>query len=266
MGMAGAFVAVADDYGASSFNPAGLVQLAHREVGAMYSDLYGLGLLSYNSLSWVVPPNAMGAGGITWTHLTGNLEPERWNYDSFCYSYAQFISPRELARRNTMTSWGVNLKYLKQSSPWGDGSGYSVDLAYFMRRENLSWGVNIRDVVSVTRWSTGTRETTPLSIKVGGAYRFEPDILAALDLDLSGTDLLSAVHAGGEWRATPSLAVRGGVSTLFQEDPFLTISAGVGFDFPLEDLVGKGGASFDYAFSYNETLGNTHQFALSLAF
>ncbi|MCK4926499.1 hypothetical protein KAS10_03950, partial [Candidatus Aerophobetes bacterium] len=50
MGMGGSFVAVADDYGASTLNPAGLVQLTQKEVGAMYSDLYGLGLLAYNFL------------------------------------------------------------------------------------------------------------------------------------------------------------------------------------------------------------------------
>ena len=266
MGMGGSFVAVADDYGASIFNPAGLVQLTQKEVGAMYGDLYGLGLLAYNFLFWVVPPTIMGAGGVSWTHLSSNLEPERWDCDMFSYSYGQFISRRKSSSQRTMSSWGVNLKYLKQTSPWGGSSGYSMDLAYFMRKEKLSWGINVQDLISVNRWSTERRESIPMNVKIGTAYRFKPHLLVALDIDVSRTDFLRDARLGGEWWITPSFALRGGISTLFQKDPFLTVCGGIGFDFPLEELRKKGGIKFDYAFAYNQTLGNTHQFSLSLAF
>jgi len=266
MGMGGSFVAVADDCGASTFNPAGLVQLTQKEVGAMYSDLYGLGLLAYNFLFWVVPPTIMGAGGISWAHLSSNLEPERWDYDMFSYSYGQFISPSKSSSRRTISSWGVNLKYLKQTSPWGESSGYSMDLAYFIRKEKVSCGINVQDLVSVRQWSTGRRESIPMNVKIGTAYRFSPYLLVALDADISGTDFLRDARLGGEWWITPSFALRGGMSTLFQKDPFLTLCGGIGFDFPLEDLRKKGGVKFDYAFGYKQALGNTHQFSLSLRF
>jgi hypothetical protein len=266
MGMGGSFVAVADDYGASTFNPAGLVQLAQKEVGTMYSDLYGLGLLAYNFLFWVVPPTIMGAGGISWAHLSSNLEPERWDYDMFSYSYGQFTSPSKSPSPRVISSWGVNLKYLKQTSPWGASSGYSIDLAYFMRKEKVSWGINVQDSVSVRQWSTGRREAIPMNVKIGTSYRFSPDLLVALDVDISGKDLLKDARLGGEWWITPSFALRGGMSTLFQKDSFLTLSGGIGFNFPLKDVRKKGGVEFDYAFAYNQTLGNTHQFSLSLNF
>lgn len=266
MGMGGSFVAVADDYGASIFNPAGLVQLTQKEVGAMYSDLYGLGLLAYNFLFWVVPPSIMGAGGISWAHLSSNLEPERWDYDMFSYSYGQFISSSKSSSRRTISSWGVNLKYLKQTSPWGESSGYSMDLAYFMRKEKISYGINVQDLVSVRLWSTGRRESIPMNVKIGTAYRFSPYLLVALDVDISGTDFLRDARLGGEWWITPIFALRAGTSMLFQKDTFLTFCGGIGFDFPLEDLRKKGGVKFDYAFAYNQALGNTHQFSLSLRF
>lgn len=266
MGMGGSFVAVADDYGASTFNPAGLVQLTQKEVGTMYSDLYGLGLLAYNFLFWVVPPSIMGAGGISWAHLSSNLEPERWDCDMFSYSYGQFISPSKSSSRRIISSWGVNLKYLKQTSPWGASTGYSMDLAYFMRKEKVSWGVNVQDLVSVNRWSTGRRESIPMNVKIGTAYRFSPHLLLALDVDISGKDLLKDARLGGEWWIIPSFALRAGTSMLFQKDSFLTLCGGIGFDFPLGDLRKKGGIKFDYAFAYNQTLGNTHQFSLSLGF
>ena len=266
MGMGGSFVAVADDYGASTFNPAGLVQLTQKEVGAMYSDLYGLGLLAYNFLFWVVPPTIMGAGGISWAHLSSNLEPERWDYDMFSYSYARFISRRKSSSDPPISSWGLNLKYLKQTSPWGRSSGYSMDLAYFMRREKASLGINVQDLISVNRWSTERRESIPMNVKIGTAYRFSPRLLAAVDLEVSGTDFLKGARLGGEWWITPSFAVRAGMSSLIQKDSFLTLCSGIGFDFPLENLRKKGGVKFDYAFAHNGTLGSTHRFSLSLAF
>ena len=266
MGMGGSFVAVADDYGASTLNPAGLVQLTQKEVGAMYSDLYGLGLLAYNFLFWVVPPTIMGAGGISWAHLSSNLEPERWDYDMFSYSYARFISRSKSPSNQLISSWGLNLKYLQQTSPWGRSSGYSMDLAYFMRREKASLGINVQDLISVNRWSTERRESIPTNVKIGTAYRFSPRLLAAVDLDVSGTDFLKGARLGGEWWITPSFAVRAGMSSLIQKDSFLTLCSGIGFGFPLENLRKKGGVKFDYAFAYNGTLGSTHRFSLSLAF
>ncbi|MBA7689839.1 hypothetical protein ES703_98350 [subsurface metagenome] len=105
-----------------------------------------------------------------------------------------------------------------------------------------------------------------MNVKIGTAYRFSPYLLVALDADISGTDFLRDARLGGEWWITPSFALRGGMSTLFQKDPFLTLCGGIGFDFPLEDLRKKGGVKFDYAFAYNQALGNTHQFSLSLRF
>lgn len=266
MGMGGSFVAVADDYGACTFNPAGLVQLTQKEAGAMYSDLYGLGLLAYNFLFWVVPPTIMGAGGISWAHLSSNLEPERWNYDMFSYSYGRSISPSKSSSQRIISSWGANLKYLKQTSPWGGSSEYSMDLAYFMRKEKISWGINVQDLISMRRWTTGRTESIPMNVKIGTAYRFSPYLLLALDADISATDLLRDARLGGEWWITRIFALRAGISTLFQKDSSLTLCGGIGFDFPLEDLKKNGGIKFDYAFAYNQALGNTHQFSLSLRF
>ncbi len=88
MGMGQAFVAIADDYGACYFNPAGLLQITQKELGTIYTDLYGLGLLKQSFLSFIEPTTGMGAGGISWSRLSADLEPEKWNYDLYSYSYA----------------------------------------------------------------------------------------------------------------------------------------------------------------------------------
>ena len=140
-----------------------------------------------------------------------------------------------------------------------------MDLAYFMRREKASLGINVQDLISVNRWSTERKESIPMNVKIGTAYRFSSRLLVAVDLDVSGTDFLKGANLGGEWWITPSFAVRAGMSSLIQKDPFLTLCSGIGFEFPLGNLRDKRGVRFDYAFAHNATLGSTHRLSLSLA-
>ena len=128
MGMGGAFVSVADDYSACYFNPAGLIQLSNSQLGSTYSDLYGLGLLKHSFLAFVEPTSTMGSGGIVWNHLSANLEPEKWEFDLWAYSYANIFHPKDSTLRDKFSSWGVSLKYLRQFVLGENASGYSVDL------------------------------------------------------------------------------------------------------------------------------------------
>ena len=94
-----------------------------------------------------------------------------------------------------------------------------------------------------------------MNIRIGGAYRFNSDLLAALDLNSSGKDLIKDIMMGGEWQISPTFKLRIGATTKFQQISSLALSTGIGFSFPL-DKEAKKAAKFDYAFSYDESKGN----------
>jgi len=265
IGMGEAFVAIADDYSACYFNPAGLLQIIRRELGTMYMDWYSLGLLKQSFLSYVEPSTGMGAGGISWSRLSADLEPEKWNCDLYSYSYGQFLSGDKLTTsRKTFNSWGVNLKYLKQTSDWGSANGYSLDVGFLMRGRKISWGANIQDLISQINWSTERKEIIPTNIKLGTVYRFTPYFLTALDIDASWQNLPKNIHLGNEWWVRPNIALRLGAVKTFQKNADFTLSTGLGIYLPLEKKKWISMVIFNYAFSYNESLDNTHYFSLSL--
>ncbi len=265
MGMGGAFVAVADDYSACYFNPAGLMQLPNSQLGSTYSDLYGLGLLKHSFLVFIEPTPTMGTGGIVWNHLSANLEPEKWEFDLWAYSYANILYPKNSTSRDKFSSWGANVKYIRQFVLGENASGYSVDLGYLNKGEKLSWGLNLQDIFSQIDWSTGKKEQIPANLKLGLAWRFSPKFLLAVDLDASFRDLFKQMHLGGEWKISSNFKLRAGATKIFQKDADLLLSMGMGFQLKLEGE-GLKQANFDYAFSNNQELGNTHRFSLSLEF
>jgi hypothetical protein len=264
MGMGGAFVAIADDYGACHFNPAALVQLRQRQLGTMYTDLYGLGLLYHYFLSFVEPTTGMGAGGISWSRLSADLEPEEWNYDLIFYSYGKLLSSAKLSPKGVFSSWGVNIKYLKHTTSWEEGSGYGLDAAFFIRRKKFSWGANVENLISQIKWETQRKESMPLTVKLGTAYRFSSRGLLALDIGASREDFPREIRLGSEWWPMQGIGIRLGIVKIFQKFADFRITAGLGFHIPMEKKIGS--IEFDYAFSYNRDLRHTHYFSLSYSF
>ena len=260
-GMAEAFVAVADDYEGGCFNPAGLVQIERGQIGTMYSDLYGLGLLRHSFLCYAEPTTDKGTGQISWNHLAADFEPGKWNYDLFCYSYGQFFKKSSSSYFN---AWGAAVKYLSQTTDWSDATGYSLDLGFLTRRGKFSSGISLQNVFSQISWKTGKRESLSPNVRIGAAYRFTPRLLIALDVNASLKDIPKEVCLGSEWYLSDCLALRLGVSGVFQKSFDLNLSTGLGFYLPLQGILKIRGARFDYAFSYHEALDNTHQFSLVL--
>lgn len=266
MGMGEAFTAIADDYSACYFNPAGLIQIRQKEVGTMWVDLYSLGLLKQSFLSFVEPSTGMGAGGISWSHLSADLEPEKWNYNLFSYSYAQSLFHDKLiGSKKVSGSGGINLKYLKQTTSWGNSGGYGLDMGFLIWGRRISAGINIQDLISQIEWDTKKKESIPTNIKLGTAYRLNPHLLLALDMNASWQDFPKDIRLGSEWWVWHNMALRLGIVKIFQKNDF-KISGGLGFYLPIpKKIAGIRALSFDYALSYND-LGNTHHFSLSFIF
>lgn len=255
IGMGGAFTAVSDDYSACYYNPAGLVNLSFREFGSMYTRLYGLEELAHSYLSFIEPNTGMGSGGISWSHLSADLEPGEWNYDLWAYSYAQHLL--------SSSSWGVNLKYLRQSTSWEDATGYSMDFGYMIKGEKISWGVCGRDLFSRIDWGTKHRDTLPLNVTAGIAFNPNSKILVALDTEFSSQDLPQSVHLGAEFGMGKYFFLRAGLINKFQSDDTLTYSAGLGIKVEFGEIKNL---SFDYAFLSPQKLSSAHYFSLAFTF
>ncbi len=258
LGMGEAFVAVADDYSSCHYNPAGLVHLNSRSFSSMYVDLYGLGLLTHSYFSFVEPNTGLGSGGISWSHLVASFEPERWYADLIAYSYA-----KKLFTGENVGSWGINLKYLRESTPWEDATGYSIDLAYLQRGEKLSWGICIKDVMSKIDWDTGRKENIPFNLITGFASKISPHLLLAIDIEGSSGDIPKDVRLGTEWKLQENFSLRAGVIKKFQQENDINFAVGAGFKTHFSKVKN---ISFDYAFLSSEIFPSTHYISFSLAF
>jgi len=261
LGMGGAFVAVADSYSASYYNPAGLIYLPSRQLGSMYTDLYGMGLISHSFLCFAEPDKGLGSGALSWSHLLANLEPEEWILDIITYSYANYLFNKESYPLN---SWGFNLKYITQTTPYEDASGYSLDLSYLRKDTKLSWGVCVQDLFSRIDWGTGHTDNLPVNMMAGLAFNFNESSLLSLQIDIKPSgDILKNIRLGGEWKLGRNIFLRGGAVYKFQKGENLNFSAGIGLK---ANAYTKLKFSLDYAFLSSSQLSETHYFSLSFDF
>lgn len=260
LGMGGAFVAVADDYSACYYNPAGLVHLPSRQIGSMYTDLFKMGLLSHSFLGFAEPDTGMGSGALTWSHLSANLEPEEWSFDVWSYSYANYLFGKEITPVN---SWGMSLKYISQNTPYEDGSGYSLDVGYLWKGGELSWGICVQDLFSRIDWGTGHTDTLPVGIITGIAFNLKPNALVALQVGISPKNIPRNIRMGGEWELRKNIFFRAGLVQKFQKDENLNFSTGIGLK---TGVLRKFNLYFNYAFITSKNLSGTHYLSFSLSF
>jgi hypothetical protein len=221
LGMGGAFVAVADDPSTTFWNPAGLANVAHREVMLMHSERFG-GLVSRDFAAFVTPTSwsllggegggfgisliRLGIDDIPFTdhllsqldlngdgivddeELLGLLDPALQDQIRFKsdQEYGLFFSYGE-----RMGDWylGGSLKFVRQSVGEYSSLGIGADLAALRPDlwRSLSFGLKLQDVTTTyLSWSTGTNEVIYPAVVPGLAYRWHlPD--ARLDVVLASS-------------------------------------------------------------------------------
>jgi len=222
LGMGGAFVAVADDGFASSFNPAGLVQLKRPTFSASYRFMSLDRKLSY--VSYQQPIKGGAAVGLYWINAgvsnvetrdyEGKITGELNNHENLVnFSFAKRII--------NIFSAGLNIKYSQSNLAVLDANTVGFDLGVlFTPYEKIRIGLAADNIGMNYSWNSGkywqefdqigtdTKENFPLNFKLGASYLLLKDrLLLSVQAD-KNTEQSARLHFGAEFWGVKYLAGR----------------------------------------------------------
>jgi len=224
-GMGGASVAVADDAEAGLFNPAGTMLLKGRHATASYRKMDLDRKLSFVSYAQGLKEGDAGLA-VSWINVgTSDIEERDANGEIIgdVKSYENLVALSFGKRFAQKILLGVNLKYDQSTLANVSANGLGFDFGFLWGEKTpYRIGLAVYNIGLSHNWTTGdywtnrgssgssTTDKFPISVKVGGAYRFyQNKVLAALDLEKrEKQDLL--IRAGAEGWVNEYLALRAG--------------------------------------------------------
>ncbi len=237
-GMAGAFVAVADDAEASFLNPGGTPRVGHLALTSYYTRLFGMKELAQVAFS-AVTPTGLGHFGLFYHGMGSALYRE----GVLGLSYGRSIGRRFHAGL-TLRRLSLSIKNYEGASALAMDAGILLDLPYDLRLGTMAHAVG--------RFSeTGPAAENPRIIQAG-LSRTGDRLTVSIQFDRHPRYGYTT-RVGQEFRLAGSVTIRAGLST----DPSL-FYVGLGLE--------KGRVKTDYALSSHALLGITHRFSLSMEF
>jgi hypothetical protein len=252
LAMGSAFIAVADDSTAVSWNPAGLAQLNDTRIGGMSTDLYGLGL-THQYIGAVTTFSNLGIG-LAWERGSYLIDKvydangvagtaRTWDQSAIVGSLATNIMDIGLA--------GANVKYYMESNGAGkSASGFGFDLGVLVNLGDMfTIGVVATDLGGTSvSWTGGAADSVSGLYKAGVAMKLADGMLVlASDLEFNGTKMGNA-HVGIEFKVIKELALRAGA--------VLTDNFG-GYYFTVGGGINVAGLYVDVAYLINDKIDNT---------
>jgi hypothetical protein len=222
LGMGGAFVAVADDGFASSFNPAGLVQLKRPTFSASYRFMSLGRKLSY--VSYQQPIKGGAAVGLYWINAgvsdvesrdyEGKITGELNNHENLVnFNFAKRIVPQ--------FSVGLNIKYSQSNLAIVDANTVGLDLGVLITPyEKFRIGLAADNIEMKYSWNSGkywqefdqigtdTKDEFPLNFKLGASYLLlKGRLLLSMQADKNSKQS-ARMHFGAEYQGLKYLAGR----------------------------------------------------------
>ena len=285
-----AFVALADDVSAAYWNPAGLAQLTGTAISIM--DRLSAIDTNYANTTMAFPISNLGMLGLNLTYYgvgdvitydnegkeTGSLSNTEAAL-TMSYAYGLGYSPLTKGARGLLV--GGNLKYIYKRLDLSDtfiqagGIGFDAALLYKLT-EHFSVGAILHDNFTII-YSDHYKETVPMSICAGGAYRInfggKHTLAFMLDFDQVRQHPLK-LHLGSELTIFKLFSVRAGLDDLYVEARNTDLEYTDLVKYNLKPTVGAGlkwevtkGSSLtmDYALSI-QRLGKRSFFTLGYAF
>jgi hypothetical protein len=247
--LGGAYVSLADDGSALSWNPAGLVRADGHTFTVSHVSWYSGATYQYGGYAGRLGSGAgVGAaieeGGVTWDN-TGDGDFEANDF-SGAVGYARRLGPS--------ISVGGGLKLVTSALGEDSATSYALDAGVLYEpSERVSVGAALRNIGPGMDFGGGS-DPLPATMAAGASYAWR-DALVAVDVEKQN-DLAPTARAGVEYRPLPYLSLRGG-TVLGQESALSAVTAGVGLSW-------NDRWSLDYAYRPSE-IEDTHHLSLSAA-
>ena len=216
LAMGGSFVAVADNYSATYWNPAGLTQFSGVQLGGMNLQPYGVNGLnfSYGGGALTIQNFAFGA---SYGQLSANMSNQLGYKDSDFGNYAETMIGGTFAYGIDFANFGANVKSYQFS---GD-SGFGFDLGTLMTFDGISLGVAATDIGG----ASVSNSTVKPAYRLGVAAELLDMAVASAEVDLQAGNRL--IKGGFEILPIEQFALRGGVQVPSSGGPSFTVGAGI---------------------------------------
>ncbi|MBU2599603.1 hypothetical protein KJ849_03385 [bacterium] len=232
-GLGGAFTALANDYNAIYYNPAGLSKLILPTISSNYQSLFNLSPLRNQSLSLTLPLKK---------HQTLALDIQFFGKDLYqekCLSLSYALS---LSKNSYL---GLNIKWLRlEIFEAGKVSSTGIDLGFlYEATKNLSFGLMVKNINQPF-----LGESLPLNYRVGLKLDLNPAAIFVSDLDSH-----QRIYIGIELYLDQGFIIRNGFLTKPQR---YTLGLGIK----------KKRVFLDYALVSHPVLSFTNQFSLTMVF
>ncbi len=177
LGLGGAFVALADDSNAASYNAAGLGYIDTLQVGVTRVQRFN-GLITYNAAAGIIPLGSLGSLGASIGILSEDSEIYREQTLRFSYGKA-FLKQLSIGTNLTRfgTSFDENNEFVAQNDYFTQTStsAISMDIGIIAKPvKGLSIGVSAENLLPANlNVSELNTDSVPRNIRAGFAYRLE---------------------------------------------------------------------------------------------
>ena len=252
LSMGGAFIAVADDANAITWNPAGLPGLRRTEFTSTYANLYDMGI-TQSYVGFVKPFSDKVALGFDWSNI--GYDDNELSYGENKLNFAVGFQP------NKLFSFGLTLKYLMRDmlldeASYGKSSGLGYDAGLLIQPlKNLKLGLGLYDLGGT---SVSYKDKTTETI-LGQAFKLGISYMPINGLTIAG-DIGDRFHLGAEYIFASRVSFRAGVQQdMSGEEKLMVPSAGISIKF--KTIV------MEYGYESHPYLDPTHRitFALQLS-
>lgn len=296
LGMGRAFVGIADDGNAPLWNPAGMSFYKERIVSGMFSRLYwGIDndAIGEGQLGYVHHFKKAGSAGVNAVILFSNI----WQETRVTMSYSHTIGKNfslgvngRLLRNEVLQN---NISYTEQpgasahgivdprDDPYFSSHGWNkmsftgdVGLLYRPNRQ-LAVGLMAANLTQpdMSFAGIGDEGKVPMSIRLGGSYWFQDNILPAMDIqyvmdEVNGGNQIHHYNGLEWWFPGKKLALRSGYNASMGGEGYDPTEIAFGFTYR---TVGALDLQLDYGFIYplsevRETGATSHKISASLRF
>jgi len=261
--MGGAYSPLATDVNALYYNPGGMGFVRQGEIALMHNEYFED--VNHEYLGFVYPGFYNGTVGLDISYVdlgsfqrttvgAGNAPVLGGTFD------ASDLAMKVAFGRcyNPELSWGVGLKYIRETLDSIDAQGWATDLGVMYQpstHPGLSFGLAVLNLGPKVSYQN-RKERLPLQWRGGVGYRVQS---MPITLALEGKKALDSdwgMGVGGEYVFNDCLAVRLGYDSLM--DAGSGFNCGVGFKMDV--------FSIDYAYEPTDDLGDVHRISLNILF